>query len=163
MKLFLPALVVLLSLLAAPATAQDYDKGVASYERGDYVAALWKWRPLAEQGDAQAQYELGQSYFRGRGVLRDYTEAAKWFRLAAEKGYAEAQVLLGGMYTAEQGVPLDYVQGYMWVNLAVAGELGKETLEAAIELRNIIENLMTSTDVSKAQRMAREWQEAHPQ
>ena len=46
---------------AAPAWA-DFDDGVAAYEAGDYATALKEWRPLAEQGDAEAQFNLGKMY-----------------------------------------------------------------------------------------------------
>ncbi|MCH8040747.1 MAG: sel1 repeat family protein [Nitrospinae bacterium] len=55
-------------------------------ERGDYDTALKEWRPLAEQGDATAQRNVGRMHFEGLGVPQDYREAAKWFRLAAEQG-----------------------------------------------------------------------------
>jgi TPR repeat protein len=45
-------------------------------------------RPLAEQGDAKAQFALGNLYYFGQGTLQDYVEAVKWFRKAAEQGYA---------------------------------------------------------------------------
>ncbi|MCZ6609182.1 MAG: sel1 repeat family protein, partial [Alphaproteobacteria bacterium] len=50
---------VLALLLTLPATAQDHQKGVAAYKRGDYATALKEWRPLAEQGHANAQDNLG--------------------------------------------------------------------------------------------------------
>ena len=73
-----------------------FNKGWAAYERGDYTTALRFWRPLAEQllpeqGDADAQYNLGTMYYSGRGVVQDHEEAVKWFRLAADQGLASAQ------------------------------------------------------------------------
>ena len=41
---------------------------------------------MAEQGDAEAQYNLAQMYFNGWGVARDYGAAYKWFTLASELG-----------------------------------------------------------------------------
>ena len=60
----------LLSLLLHPTEtlAQDFDNGWAAYEAGNYVAALKEWRPLAEQGDAFAQSNLGIMYENGQGV-----------------------------------------------------------------------------------------------
>ena len=72
-------------LLAAPAYAQDFDKGIAAYSRGDFATALKEWRPLAEQGHAKAQRDLGVMYFKGEVVPQDDVEAVKWFRLAAEQ------------------------------------------------------------------------------
>ena len=70
--------------LAAPAWA-GYIEGMAAFERGDYETALRELRPLAEQGDASAQFNLGFMYGTGQGVSQDYAEAARWFRLAAEQ------------------------------------------------------------------------------
>ena len=61
----------------APARA-GLDEGVAAYDRGDYATALREWRPLAEQGNAKAQYNLGAMYYSGLGVPQDYAEAVKW-------------------------------------------------------------------------------------
>ncbi len=74
---------VLLLTLAVPAWVQDFDKGMQAYDRVDYAAALREWRPLAEKGDAVAQFFLGFMYHQGQGVKRDYAEAVKWYRKAA--------------------------------------------------------------------------------
>ena len=64
----------------------------------DYTqAALW-YRKAAEQGNAEAQYDLGALYVKGQGVPQDYAQAALWYRKAAEQGDAEAQWRLGGLY-----------------------------------------------------------------
>ncbi|HJL65723.1 MAG TPA: tetratricopeptide repeat protein, partial [Arenicellales bacterium] len=76
----------------------DFNKGVAAYESGDFATALGEFRPLAEQGDADAQYNLGVMYEKGRGVPQDDKIALKWFTLAAEQGFARAQHNLGVMY-----------------------------------------------------------------
>ena len=56
-----------------------------------YATAVRKWRPLAEAGDAAAQYNLGVIFDQGRGVPRDTAEALRWYQLAAAQGYAAAQ------------------------------------------------------------------------
>jgi len=68
------AFAVLLVVLAAPAWA-DWDEGVAAYKRGDYATALREFRVLAEQGDAEAQFNLGLMYDKGQGVPQDYVQA----------------------------------------------------------------------------------------
>ena len=105
-------------LLALPAAAQDLQKGIEAYERGDYAAALKEWRPLAEQGLAAAQYNLGLIYANGQGVKQDYAEAVKWYRRAAEQGDAEAQNNLGVMYEKGQGVKQDHAEAVKWYRLA---------------------------------------------
>jgi TPR repeat protein len=73
-------------LLALPTAAQDFKKGMAAHKRGDYAAAMREWRPLADRGDAQAQYKLAFMFERGRGAPQDQAEAVKWFRKAARQG-----------------------------------------------------------------------------
>ena len=88
----------------------NYDKGMAAYERGDYVAALREWTPLAEQGDAIAQFSLGVMYERGEGAQQDYGQAVEWYRRAAEQGDAITQFNLGVMYEKGQGIGQDFGQ-----------------------------------------------------
>ncbi len=67
--LILPVLLLTL-LVGTSAFSADYQKGAAAYESGDYATALRELEPLAEQGDARAQYNLGWIYAEGRGVPR---------------------------------------------------------------------------------------------
>ncbi len=108
---------VLAVSLALPAWA-DFDDGWAAYERGDYATALREWTPLADQGVALAQNNLGGMYREGQGVPQDYAEAVKWYRLAAEQGHASAQYNLGSMYDNGYGVPQDYAEAVKWYRLA---------------------------------------------
>ena len=66
-----------------------------------------EWKPLADQGDADAQYNLGLMYDYGYGVAEDDAEAARWYRLAADQGHAIAQYNLGLMYASGRGVVED--------------------------------------------------------
>jgi TPR repeat protein len=97
------------SSLAVAAFGGEFEDAVAAYERGDYATAYRLFKPMAEQGHAEAQYNLGGMYAEGRGVPQDYGKAVKWFRKAAEQGHAEAQYNLGGMYFGGRGVqPFDF-------------------------------------------------------
>ena len=69
----------------------DFEKGLNAYEKEDYSTALREWTPLAEQGDALAQYNLGLMYDKGQGVPQDYKTAVKWYTLAAEQGDPDSQ------------------------------------------------------------------------
>ena len=100
------------------AWAADLKKGYAAYNSGDYVTALSEWKPLAEQGNAEAQYNLGVMYDNGFGVIEDDREAVKWFRLSAEKGHADAQHNVGVMYDDGQGVIEDDKEAVKWFRLA---------------------------------------------
>ena len=68
----------------------DFNKGVAAYDSGDYATALREWRPLAEQGNADAQFNLGFMYDEGKGVLQDNVYAHMWWNIAAASGYKDA-------------------------------------------------------------------------
>jgi hypothetical protein len=98
--------------------SQDLQKGFDAYNRGDYATALREWTPLAEQGDADAQYNLGQMYRRGQGVPQDYKTAMKWYTLAAEQGNALAQNNVGVAYSWGDGVQQDHVEAVRWYRLA---------------------------------------------
>ena len=76
MKKLIRTSLVVLMLSSSASLAQDFDKGLAAYESGDFATALEEWRPLAEQGDASAQFNLGLMYINGHGVPQDYVEAA---------------------------------------------------------------------------------------
>jgi TPR repeat protein len=64
----------------------DWEKGVTAYKSGDYATALREWTPLAEQGDAAAQYKLGVTYEKGTGVIQDNVYAHMWYNIAASSG-----------------------------------------------------------------------------
>ena len=103
--------------LTAPAGAGLKD-GAAAYIRGDYATAIREWRPLANQGNANAQFFLGVMYDKGRGVPEDYAKAMKWYRKAAEHGVAKAQHFVGVMYDIGEGVPQDYAKAMKWYRKA---------------------------------------------
>lgn len=91
----LASLVIGLSLLMGATTgawAADYLEGIKAAQRGDYVAALQQWRPLAEQGLPIAQKALGEMYYDGRGVLQNHVMAHMWFNVAASNGYEFASL-----------------------------------------------------------------------
>jgi len=71
-------------------------------------------KTLAEQGDANAQFNLGWMYNNGEGVEQDFKEAAKWYRKAAEQGDAEAQSNLGLKYDNGEGVEQDFKEALKW-------------------------------------------------
>ena len=82
--------------LASPAFAQnDVRAGIEAWQRADYPAAVAIWRPLAEKGDADAAFNLGQAYRLGRGVATDLAAAQSWLEKAARSGHVDAQTTLG--------------------------------------------------------------------
>lgn len=78
-----------LTVLAAPALA-DTKAGVDAWGRGDYAKAVEEWRGPALQGDADAQFNLGQAYKLGRGVPADFLQAEQWYGKAAAQGHVQA-------------------------------------------------------------------------
>ncbi len=134
----------------------DFEVGVAAYQRGDYATAVKEFRAVAEQGAPDAQYNLGFMYEDGKGVVQDYKEAIKWYRTAAEQGHAKAQFKLGVMYGYGRGVIQDYVQAHTWFNIGAANGY-----EEARKNRDIVEEVMTATDISRAKKLAQEWMEKH--
>ena len=130
----------------------DFEKGLTAANQGDYATAIKEWTPLAEQGNAIAQYNLGVMYERGWGVVQNYKTAVKWYTLAAEQGNASGQHNLGGMYGNGDGVLQNYIYAHMWFNIAAS--FG-ESINAA-ENRTKIEKKMTPADISKAQELARQ-------
>jgi hypothetical protein len=76
----------------------------------DYKLAVKLYTKAAEQGYANAQYNLGLMYNNGQGVPQDYKQAVKWYTKAAEQGHADAQNNLALMYRDGHGVPQDYKQ-----------------------------------------------------
>src|SRR6478736_6798225 len=110
--------VFLVVACAAGAAAASIEEAKSVYDRGDYTQAARLFAPLAEQGHAAAQFNLGVMYRYGEGVPKEAQEAAKWYRKAAEQGHAAAQNNLGVMYELGQGVPLDYQEARRWYRKA---------------------------------------------
>lgn len=145
--------------LAVSVAAGPLEDATTAYERGDYATALPLLRPLADQGDANAQVYLGIMYRTGRGVTRNKAEAAKRFHKAADQGFAHAQFDLGVMYEKGRGVAQDYVQAHKWLDLAAARFPAAEPVlrPAAISLRDSAAAKMTPAQLVEARRLAREW------
>src|SRR3954452_24105895 len=105
---------VLAAALTAPLPAQSVKAGIDAWQKSDYTHAVSIWRPLAEGGDADAQFNLGQAYRLGRGVPLDLAAATIWFERAARKGHLDAQTTLG-LLTFQNG---DRAAGLKWLKAA---------------------------------------------
>ena len=132
-------------------SAQDFAKGWAAAQKGDYATALREWRPLAAQGDATAQNNIGAMYSNGDGVTQNYKEAVRLYRLAAEQGDSAGHANLGGMYANGHGVIQDLVYAHMWLNIAASSGV-----EIWIKNRDTVAERMTESQLEKAQGLARE-------
>ena len=105
-------------LITGLAVAGPFEDATKAFIRGDYKTAYRLFKPLAEQGNDDAQTNLGVMYEKSKGVPQDYAEAAKWYRKAAEQGNASAQFNLGLMFSKGQGVPRDNAEAAEWFRKA---------------------------------------------
>jgi TPR repeat protein len=144
-------IVLWVALLAAPAGAQNFKTGLEAYDRGDFAAAVKEWQPLAERGDARAQFNLGVILFKGQGVPHDPVKAVEWYRAAADQGYGPAQANLSFMYETGQGLLQNYIEAYKWSTLA-AGH--------GVDARRTLDSLaakMTAAQITEAEQAAAAW------
>jgi TPR repeat protein len=145
--------------------------------------ALRLWRPLAEQGDARSQNNLGRIYHHAQ----DYAAAMSWYHKAAEQGHAEAEFWVGWMGYKGQGVPQDYAAAVSWYRKAAEqGDVEAQrslgfmySMGNGIELNRVLAHMwvnlavatnecaaidvksialsMTPAKIAEAQKLAREW------
>jgi TPR repeat protein len=137
---------------AGSLAAGSFEDAAAAYKKGNYATALELTRPLAEEGNVAAQFNLGVMYQLSHGVPQDNEAAVSWYRKAAEQGLAEAQYNLGVMYANGEGVPQDYAAAQMWFNLAAASRNRN-----AMKARDIVAAQLTPAQIAEAQKLAREW------
>jgi uncharacterized protein len=146
----------------------------------DFGEAFKWYRIAADQSSAYAENVLGVAYERGFQVAQDDAEAFRWYRRAANKIYDRPgntwihspQYNIGAMYASGRGTAQDYVRALMWFNLAIAfgdtkppAPLGIKLVDTskytALEQRDRLMALMTSTQIAEAERLASEWR-PHP-
>ncbi len=123
----------------------------------DAEAVRW-YRLAADQGHGNAMFTLGAIYAGGEGVLRDETEAVRWYRLAAEQGFDLALSNLGFLYF-ERG---DYVQAYQWFHFYSLRLPPDWPAESRTGFRDMVYERLTADQRTEAERLVREWDEAHP-
>jgi len=174
-----------LLVVAGAAVAGPLEDAAAAVERRDYATALRLFRPLADQGDDVALFDLGVMSNNGWGVPRDYAQAARWYRLAAARGNADAQYNLGILYddgrqyaeaakwyrkAAHQGLGdaqfnlgLLYAKGqgvprdYVQAYMWFELSAGQDD-KSALRNRDAAARRMTSQQIAEARQLAREWQ-----
>lgn len=149
--------------LAQNVTGMAYKYGKFGVSQ-DHAASIKWFRMAAEQGEADAQFNLARIYGKADGMYRraraapqDDAEAFKWYRLSAEQGHTLAQMQLAEMY-AEGGlnVPRDQIQTYKWLSVAAASE----NPTAAKRLTTYATG-MTPEQVRQAESLAQEWRNRH--
>jgi TPR repeat protein len=180
---------LLMVSVTTPAAAESLEDAVAAYRRADYATALRLYRPLAEEGLAIAQFNVGLMYDLGQGVPQNYPAAVKWYRRAADQGRDDAQYQLGHLYYKQN----DYAEAAKWFHLAAGqgradaqSNLGVMYAEGdgvppdyvqafmwfslaaaqnhkdAIKNRDSAASLMTPAQMAEAQKLAREWKPVTP-
>lgn len=103
---------------AVDEAAARLNRGQRAFNAQDYDEAFAAWRPLAEEGVADAQYGIGFMYESGWGVDRDYSEAYRWYQLAAQQGHVKSQFNLGMLYRNGNGVAQNDALGLYWIQTA---------------------------------------------
>ena len=123
---------VIAALVSTPLSAQSVKAGIDAWQKADYSAAVAIWRPLAERGDADAQFNLGQAYRLGRGVPISLGQAKSWFERAAASGHLDAQTTLG-LLLFQNG---DQAEGLKWLRRAAEADEPRALLVYGTALYN---------------------------
>lgn len=148
---------------------QLYERGTTTMPKDLGEAIKW-YTTAASNGEARAAYILAAMYFDGKGVKRNYVEAAKWYRKLADEGWrGPAQARLGWMCENGKGVLQDIVEAHKWFNLAVESMplsvgMDDKTLEKAgaeaSSGRSRVEAAMTPAQIKEAWQRYETWKNA---
>lgn len=169
------------ALISSPLSAQSVKAGIEAWQHADYAAAAAIWRPLAEKGDPDAEFNLGQAYRLGRGVPISLGTAKTWFEKAANRGHLDAETTLGLLLfqngeqaegikwlrrAAEQGEPRallvygtalyngDGVTRDRLLGYAFVSRSAQQGLKPAKDTLDQLEGLMSEADKKKAMLLA---------
>ena len=112
---------------------------------GSTLSPIHWYLQSAEQGYASSQFQLGQMYLTGEGVLQDVEQARQWFRLAALQDYPTAQFQMGEIFRLGNGVVIDHTQAFAWYHLAALNKLS-----AGFEARKKMSAVMDADQISAA-------------
>jgi|GEM_PF-2157770 hypothetical protein len=121
------------------------EKGTDEYNKGNYKEAIRHWLPLAEKGNASAQYNLGIAYYYGNGVLKDIGAAVTWYEKSAKQGCAEAQYALGVIYIGN------------YFHTSKANEIIKDNSVAGMFIKDVLSPNYSDPDKNKRMLVAKYW------
>jgi len=125
-KIFLYFILTLSFIGQAYADLQDASD---AFDKGDFETAVQEWKPLAKDGNAEAQYRLGRAYYFGDGIAKNEKLAFEWTLKSAEKGFAKGQHIVGLFYQDGIGVDVDLERAYRWYKKgAKQGHIGSQVL-----------------------------------
>ena len=110
----------LIFLFSTSIYAANFEEGKQAYLNRDYERALEILKPLAKEGNSQAQITLGLMYDYGHGVEKDPAESIKWYRMAAEQGVPLVQHDIGVKYFQGQGVEQNYLEATKWWEMSAS-------------------------------------------
>ena len=140
-------------LVGSPVSAGLLAERTRVLVRGDDALAAETLALRADQGDADAQAQLGFMYEQGRGVVKSYDLAVHWYVCAAEQGHTAAQYLLGLMYAKGRGVQRNDMLAYQWLNVAAA-RAPQRAKEYYARIRDAVAKKLTPAQIIEAQRLA---------
>ncbi|MFZ1219184.1 MAG: tetratricopeptide repeat protein [Chthoniobacterales bacterium] len=140
------------AVLLTSSGAGPLEDGTQAFEKNDWIPAMILLQPLADRGNARAQFMVGAMHFRGWGVAEDFEAGLAWIRKAADQGDAEAQSLLGDAYLEGRGTKLDHAEAMKW--FLKAADQGDSSAQ-----RSIAEMYAKGLGVAKSQAKAKTWYE----
>lgn len=136
----------LLLFIAVPHAAQAgvYGNGMAAYQTGNYPLALDQWKPLAQNGHAQAAYNLGFMYEFGYGMDANHVEAFNYYLRAAQLGHTQAQQTMAWMYERGKGVTADRAQATRWAEIAASSTSPHNAASpTAMDMQALVDQLVS--------------------
>ncbi len=152
MRLFRGLIVVLLLHLSLVINAATLDEGLSALNAGNHKKSLKLLLPLANKGNAKAQYYVANMYVEGKGVATNILTALKWYKVAAKQGHSASMFMLGSIYFEGKGVTVDQSEAYKWFYLAKTfGDSRGGNLQAALARG------MTDNQINQAKQMADTW------
>jgi len=146
-----------------------YKLGLRWYQQGQYDIAKKMWKPMAENGDCDAEYALGLLYFNGLSVRKNRSTALEWWGRAAEQAQPQALNSVGVVYSHLRvayttldckkgcGEAKNLITAYKWFGLAIEYGPPREVKFAQKSL-DLISSQMTDVEVDGAKIMIEEWE-----
>ncbi|MBD1420585.1 tetratricopeptide repeat protein [Sphingobacterium chuzhouense] len=126
--------------------------GIYLSKAGDYKKAMGYFKYAANKGNTYSMNRIGDFYYEGKGVVKDFATALEWYRKAADLGNGYAMYSIGFMYTKGQGVPMDYKEALVWLEKAVENR----DVNAMKEIYEIYSK--GGYGIKKDKKLAKEWE-----
>jgi hypothetical protein len=145
-----------------PDTLELADK---AYYNKEYDTAFDLYKPIAEQGNAEAQYRLGWMYLYGLGTMQSYPDAIDWLTKGANQGDPEASHKVAEMYDFGYGVEKNKMLSYMWYAICKRQlddlEQKPTTYNPVVDM-NIMREVLLPEEVEQATKLAASWKRLGP-